>query len=602
MGLDIQTTNGTVPSDLSHTDAEFESPSITFETITFSDGTPIELGPTDVVVLVGPNNAGKSVALHELEEHLAGLSQGKVVNSVEIFKSGTAADFSKFVEKNLSSDIQNGNRRYRGYGFEHTIGGPSELTEFWISHPGSLRPLFCSRLRTETRIRDSNAADSIDPLNDAPRHPIHLLLLSDETELRISNHFRQAFGKDLMLYRQGGRVLPLLVGVRPIPDYGEGEDRLSLNFVKRMQALTVPLQEQGDGMRSFASIILHLLAPVTPSVLLLDEPEAFLHPPQAKLIGEIISGETSERAQLFVATHSPDVLQGLVDGAADRLRILRIQRSGNVNRVKELSKDLVKRVGGDSLMKYSSVLDGVFHERVIICESDSDCLFYSSILDVPDVHEGPQPDVLFVHANGKDRMDELARTLVALDVRVDVIADIDILKDLLKFKSIVEALDGDWSTVAPLATSINSEIENLNPSLNSAQMKSGIQDVLEGMEITGEFPSNIKPKIDALFRRASPWGNIKIAGKAGLTRGQVARNFDELYELCNQIGLWIVPVGELEGFCKLVDRKGPRWVKGVLEVYDLANAPELQVARDFVREIWSARSIQSPAVVEISLQ
>ena len=595
-----ETINGTAPPPTGQTILQFESPSVTFETVTFSDGTPMELGPTDVVALVGPNNAGKSVALHELEEHLAGVSRGKVVNSVKIAKSGTPEDFSNFVEKNLSFEIRRGNRRYRGYGFNFTTGGSSELTELWTSSPHRLSPLFCRRLQTETRIEDSNAADSIDPLSDVPTNPIHLLLLSDETELRISNHFRQAFGQDLMLYRQGGRVLPLLVGVRPIPDYGKGEDRLSLSFVERMNASTVPLQEQGDGMRSFASIILHLLAPVTPSVLLLDEPEAFLHPPQAKLIGEIISEETSERAQLFVATHSPDVLQGLVDGAADRLRILRIQRSGNVNRVKELNKDLVKRVSGDSLMKYSSVLSGVFHERVIICESDSDCLFYSSILDVPDVHRGPQPDVLFVHANGKDRMDELARTLVALDVRVDVIADIDILKDLRKFKSIVEALGGDWSRVEPLATSINSEVENLSPSLNSAQIKRGIEEVLEGLGNTDEIPTNLKPKIDSLFRKASPWGFIKSAGKAGLTRGQVARNFEKLYELCRQDGLWIVTVGELEGFCKLIDRKGPRWVKGVLEEYDLVDAPELQEARDFMRGIWSARSIQSPDVVEIS--
>ena len=42
-------------------------PAVTFESITFSDGTTISLEPTDIVVLVGPNNAGKSVALRELE-------------------------------------------------------------------------------------------------------------------------------------------------------------------------------------------------------------------------------------------------------------------------------------------------------------------------------------------------------------------------------------------------------------------------------------------------------------------------------------------------------------------------------------------------------
>ena len=66
-------------------------------------------------------------------------------------------------------------------------------------------------------------------------------------------------------------------------------------------------------MRSYASVILHLLAPITPSILLLDEPEAFLHPPQARLLGEIIAAERPSRAQLVVATHSPDVLHGLMN-------------------------------------------------------------------------------------------------------------------------------------------------------------------------------------------------------------------------------------------------------------------------------------------------
>ena len=100
-------------------------------------------------------------------------------------------------------------------------------------------------------------------------------------------------------------------------------------------------------MRSFASVVLHVLAPISPSVLLLDEPEAFLHPPQARLLGEMIALERSSRAQLFLATHSPDVLHGLISVAPENLRVLRIQRDGTVNRIKELDKDLVKKISVD---------------------------------------------------------------------------------------------------------------------------------------------------------------------------------------------------------------------------------------------------------------
>ena len=200
-------------------------------------------------------------------------------------------------------------------------------------------------------------------------------------------------------------------------------------------------------MRSFASVIVHLLAPITPSVLLLDEPEAFLHPPQARLLGEILAKEKSSRTQLFVATHSTDVIHGLINVAPDHLRVLRMQRDDNCNRIKELDKSLIEEISTDPLMKYSSVMSGLFHERVIICEADSDCMFYSSLLDLPEVHGERQPDVLFVHANGKGRVAALAKTLVALDVPVDVVVDIDILNDTVVLERVLDSLDGDSAAV-----------------------------------------------------------------------------------------------------------------------------------------------------------
>ena len=113
------------------------------------------------------------------------------------------------------------------------------------------------------------------------------------------------------------------------------------------------------------------------------EPEAFLHPPQARLLGQIIAQGFLSEAQLFFATHSPDVIAGLMDTVPDRLRIFRIQRDCQVNHVKELEPAILSRIASDPLMKSSSVISGLFHERVIVCESHSDSVFYSALLDTP---------------------------------------------------------------------------------------------------------------------------------------------------------------------------------------------------------------------------
>ena len=348
-------------------------------------------------------------------------------------------------------------------------------------------------------------------------------------------------------------------------------------------------------MRSFASVVLHLLASTTPSVLLLDEPEAFLHPPQARLLGEIIAKERPPRAQLVVATHSPDVLHGLINVASDHLQILRMRRDGNVNRIRRLDKELVKDLSEDPLMTYSNVLSGVFHERVIICESDADCMFYSSILNLTDVHGEQQPDVLFVHASGKHRMASLAKILSALDVPVDVVADIDVLREDHVLESLAKALGGDWSSIQPLARSVRLAIEQMGPSQTAGDVASAIREVLDSIPLRGNFPSAKQTEIRRILQHASPWDLIKESGEVAIPRGQPTQQFQELIEICKAIGLWIVPVGELEGFCRPVGRKGPAWVQHVVDEYDLAQAEELEGARQFVREIWHNGSVKTDA-------
>ena len=565
------------------------SPAVTFESITFSDGTTVTLDPTDVVVLVGPNNAGKSLALRELEQHIGNPANTTVIKSKTLLKTGTQESLSEYLRKHAQVRTQGSNRVYSGYRFSVP---ETRISEFWTGNLEQLRSFFCMRILTETRITDSNPANAIAVLDEPASHPIHMLYSDDQLEHKISEYFQRAFGEALIVYRAGGNRLPLFVGDRLVPECGE--DRISNSYLERLRASAKPLNEQGDGMRSFASVIVHLLAPITPSILLLDEPEAFLHPPQARLLGEIIAREKSPRAQLFVATHSPDVLQGLINVAPDHLRVLRIQRDGYVNRVKELDKELVKQISVDPLMKYSSVLSGVFHERVIICESDADCMFYSSLLDIPNVHGERQPDVLFVHANGKGRVAALAKTLVALDVPVDVVVDIDILNDTVVLERVLDSLDGDKAAVLPLAESVRAAIEQHKPWLNAGEVRNEIERILAEAPSTGEFPKSSRASIDALFRKASPWDVVKSGGESAIPSGEATQNFQKLQKLCKQIGLWIVPVGELEGFCKSVGNHGPRWVQQVIEERDLETDPALEQARDFMREIWQSKQLSTP--------
>ena len=571
---------------------EVVAPSLTMSELKFSDGTIVSLNANDIVVFVGPNNAGKSASLREIESHLGNNEPAQVIKEVKVRKVGSVTDVERAFNTHSHKSYPNGIGHYSGHGYNVQ---EMMVKNSWNGNLRAIRPFFCRRLKTESRIIDSNPAASFKVLTEAASSPIQQMYADSDVEERISGYFRSAFDQDLIVLKAGGNEIPLLVGksVELLP----GEDPTKRSYLERLVKQAFPLSKQGDGMRSFASVILEMLANQTPTLLLLDEPEAFLHPPQARVLGEILAREKSMRTQMFIATHSPDVLMGLLSSAPEQLRVVRLQRNGKINSVKELEREKAKAIAADPLMKYSSVLSGVFHQRAIICEADADCLFYQALLSLSSVSDGGNPDVLFLHASGKHRMATIAEALRALGVPIDVIADIDVLNERDAFKKLVEALGGDWNLVEPHWAIVKKAIESRKPWLTASAVQAEIEKNFTSIKPDDEFPQQAVNNIKSALKKSSPWGAIKEAGDAAIPSGDPTKRMKELREYLQKIGLWIVPVGELEGFCKSVGGHGPKWVQKVIEDYDLANDPELESARTMIRKVWE-RALPSQELSE----
>jgi ABC-type transporter Mla maintaining outer membrane lipid asymmetry ATPase subunit MlaF len=576
-------------------EVEVLRPRLSFETIQFSDGTELQLAEDDIVVFVGPNNAGKSAALRELESWVGRSNPGQVIKGATMRKVGTQTDLKTYLEANAQKSGDSANLQYGGIGYSIHHTHLHYFDQLSDRHP--VAPFFAKRLTTEGRIQDSNPAPAVALFQAPPSHPIHVLLMNPELAKEISEKFRHAFGKDLTPFRAGGSSFPLYVGQKP--EVPSGKDELCREFVEALQTSNVLLERQGDGMRSFAAVVLHVLAARTHSIQFLDEPEAFLHPPQARLLGRYIAENRPEmNSQLFISTHSTDVLDGLVEGGSNKVRIVRLRREGDVNRVKELDNQKTKAVAKDTLARFSRVFDGIFFEHVVICEADADCMFYQSLLNLPSISGDRRPDVLFVHTAGKHRMAKLADTLRSLDVPVSVIADIDILNDEATFRDLFQKLGGDWTAVNIHWKTVSEAVLRQRPPLNAGQVASLIAEQLTGIGGTGEFPDEKERAIKEVFRTVSPWSAMKRSGRTALPAGEPIKHFDALSKLCSQYGLWIVPVGEIEGFCRSIGSHGPRFVEKVLEERSLETDRELQDARDFVGEIWTKAkpTLEEPAI------
>jgi hypothetical protein len=184
-------------------------------------------------------------------------------------------------------------------------------------------------------------------------------------------------------------------------------------------------------------------------------------------------------------------------------------------------------------------------------------------------------------------MAKLADTLRSLDVPVSVIADIDILNDELVFKNLFQKLGGDWSSVSLHWKAASEAVLKQRPPLNAEQVKALIATQLEGVAGTGEFPEERERAIKEVFKAVSPWSAIKRSGRSAFPAGEPIRHFDALSEVCSQNRLWIVPVGEIEGFCRSIGSHGPRFVEKLLEERNLEADPELLECRQFVGKIWA---------------
>jgi hypothetical protein len=243
----------------------------------------------------------------------------------------------------------------------------------------------------------------------------------------------------------------------------------------------------------------------------------------------------------------------------------------------------VKTLWADPLLRYSNVLDGLFHERVVVCEADADCRFYEAVAVAVAEKEGqPPPDALFVHCGGKGRMANLVTALRAVGVPVVVVADFDILSEEEPLRRLFEALGGEWSEIASEWAEIKSAIASKKPELGSADVDTEIRVIMR--EVTDKyFPLEARNKIQKILRRTTPWAVAKNQGKTYVPSGQATQACDRLLQTCRTHRLFIVEVGELEGFVRSVGGHGPAWANAVLETKNLADDSDLEAAREFVK-------------------
>ena len=176
---------------------------------------------------------------------------------------------------------------------------------------------------------------------------------------------------------------------------------------------------------------------------------------------------------------------------------------------------------------------------------------------------------------------------------VRVVADVDVLREEKLLREVVESLGGDWGSFSADWSATKKAIEERKTWYRAGDLRSKIDDVLGSIGKEAVVEKDTLNEITRLGRQTSPWEEVKRNGLPGPLNGEPAVRANSLLEKLRTIGLFVVPVGELENFAKTVGGHGPRWVEGAL-AKDLATDPELASAREFVSGLLASFSKSSP--------
>jgi hypothetical protein len=546
--------------------------------ITTATGQHLELGR--FVVLVGPHNSGKSQSLRDIRDLIVrgteAQSVAKVIKSVVFEKPPTYEDMVQGIDlreipgypaqvtaRSLGSNFsgqesttldQHGLRHL----YDHFEESPTGLQNSGL---GRFRVFF---LDTATRLTLGQSCASHNPSNQAPSTPLQALFAAGagaEAELRAI--FNRTFDMDIKLdwIQMIGLSLRIARRFPEIPL----DPREAWPIMQQFPLI----EAQGDGFRSFVGVALGLLFSAG-RIALVDEPEAFLHPSHARRLGGWIAERMRDSSdQIIVTTHSADILAGILARTQD-LTILRVNRADDQTTYVPMPVELTARLATHPVLSSQRVHESLFYRGVVVCEGDADRSVYEAVA----IQAHDDRDVLFINAHNKQTIWAIVDLLRQARVPVGCIVDFDILNSHEELQRLFQAASpgADYRDILEMRRRLGEVIAGRTEA-DVLREVSGLVDALQGRLRAGLDLTGAQAAINDLARADSKWGPAKRNGLNALD-GEARSLGAELIDRAARIGIFIVPVGDLEAWADVGVRQKNLYVTRVLEVIASRRCPK----------------------------
>lgn len=557
------------------------NPSVVIKKIKFNDNTEIELSNDDIVVFVGANNVGKSRALKDIKNDILESSSKKVIvdeieyqdtnfeeiNMMNYFKNNFELGPNGY---DIAVDV-NYTYNYNEHNFQNVKSGDKHFYKVLFSF-----------LSTESRL-NMTAPISYSFIKDKLSFGIMRKLERDKKSItKLNDILFSCFGKKIDISEglwQGAVSKLYKFGTKDEIDKSVSADTRE---ARCLLEVLENLDDQGDGIRSAVAILASLIT-TTHSLYLIDEPETFLHPPQARILGRNIV-DLSQNKQCFISTHNIDLLRGMLEKDYARIKIIKINRTDNVNEFHVLDNDSIKVISNDKNLKYSNILNGLFYNTVVLCENESDCKFYSALLEKID--SDCYQNTLFCAVGGKDQFKIIIPLLNKLKIKFLVIADLDLINNRDKLKDLINSIeDNKYNQIS----SIHNDFLNLFESGADNQVKKQSvikEEILSFITDAPYMSDETASKIRQVLKNISHLKLLKNCGKSCLPAGECVQKYNQIIYFLNESNIFVVECGEIERFITEIDGHGSLWVEEVFKKYPTLDEPEYSNAKEFIKKVF----------------
>jgi len=86
------------------------------------------------------------------------------------------------------------------------------------------------------------------------------------------------------------------------------------------------------------------------------------------------------------------------------------------------------------------------------------------------------------------------------------------------------------------------------------------------------------------MKQGSAWNEVKKFGEIAIPNGQAQTAYQALKSALEKLGIFVIPVGEIENFCQEIGSHGPKFVTKLLTDIPLSDS-SLAELRDFVEHV-----------------